>query len=126
MTSDRAGSGAVARGWGLCCRGAAGRARVVSLAVVLFLVLFGSVVSSAAASGPISPVGSWSAVAHCDRGWCKGQDFPRTQVLDSWDPATGAVKGHDITGTFDGSVLKTTASSSGYTCLLYTSDAADE
>jgi len=125
VTSDRAGSGAVARGWGLCCRGAADRARVVSLAVVLFLVLFGSVVSSAAGAGPISPVGSWSAVAHCDRGWCAGQDFPRTSVFDSWDPATGAVKGHDITGTFDGSVLKTTASSSGYTSYMTVTLSAD-
>ena len=125
MTSHRTGSGAVARGWGLCCRGAADRARVVSLAVVLFLVLFGSAVSSAAASGPISPVGSWSAVAHCDRGWCAGQDFPRTQVLDSWDPATGAVKGPDITGTFDGSVLRTTGGSSGYTSYMTVTLSAD-
>ena len=109
----------------LWCRRAGGRARVVSLAVGLFLVLFGSVVSSAAGAGPISPVGSWSAVAHCDRGWCAGQDFPRTQVFDSWDPATGAVKGPDITGTFDGSVLKTTASSSGYKSYVTATMSAD-
>jgi hypothetical protein len=74
---------------------------------------------SAAGSGAISPVGTWSAVAHCDRGWCKGQDFPRTVVIDSWDPATGAFTGPNIggsvvTGTFDGSVLRTTTSSPGY------------
>ena len=78
------------------------------------------VVRQPAGADPISPVGSWTGVAHCDRGWCAGKDFPGTTVIDSWDPATGTIAGHDggsgvMTGTFDGSVMNTTTTSPGYT-----------
>jgi hypothetical protein len=77
-------------------------------------------VAAPAVNPSLIPLGSWpDTVAHCNIGWCKGQDFPNPTVIAAYDPVSGAFSGTDgssfvVTGKMNGSSFTMTTVEGSY------------
>jgi len=77
--------------------------------LLLGALVVGALVASSVgvAAGELNVSGTWKANYHCEKGWCKGMDFPNTFVLTQ-AAGSSTVTGTDLEGAVAGTLTGNT------------------
>lgn len=73
--------------------------------------------AGAASASALNVTGTWTTNYHCEAGWCAGEDFPATTVLNQAEGSsvvTGSNGSETISGSLSGNTLTLRSETGGY------------